>query len=347
MKIEITLNIVIHSALKKIKRSGMKIIALFILSFACSFTAWAQHNVFSAGSTQTLTITNGTIFSADSLVLIPSGNFTIASNALLETPVPMPGLPNNSITRVYYLNNPITFTGSVQIYYKLSELNSNTESSLKYADSTSGNYWLVSASSTVNTSSHFVQLTASSEMFVAATATQAGTILLLKLLSFTGSIAGNNVNLTWTVDQNEGSKSFTVESSIDGQSWQEVVVVEGSHIQGVYKYYYNDVDAAATTKFYRIMITALSEQISYSPIIEITNGNASNNVYIAANSNSATIYFVGMQPKNIRVINSAGQIIYNNNINRYQYEINNLLPGLYVAQYELNGIAATKKFVVW
>jgi hypothetical protein len=123
--------------------------------------------------------------------------------------------------------------------------------------------------------------------------------------------------------------------------------VEGSPVQGIYKYYYNDVEAAATTKFYRIMITALSEQISYSPIIEITNGNTSNNVYIAANNNSATIHFVGMQPKNIRVINAAGQIIYNNNISRYRYEVNNLLPGLYIAQYEINGIAATKKFIVW
>ena len=94
------------------------------------------------------------------------------------------------------------------------------------------------------------------------------------------------------------------------------------------------------------MLTALSGEVSYSSIIQITNSNNSNNVYVASNNNSATIYFVGTQPKNIRVINSAGQIIYNNNISLYQYEINNLLPGLYVAQYELNGIAATKKFVV-
>jgi hypothetical protein len=347
MKVEITVRIAASSAWEKIKREAMKIIALFILSFTCSVTAWAQHNVFSAGSTQTLTITSGTIFSADSLVLIPTGNFTIASNALLETPVAEPGLPNNSITRVYYLNNPITFTGSVQIYYKLSELNGNTESALKYADSTSGNYWLVSASSTVNTTSHFVQLAASSEMFEAATATQAGTILLLKLLSFTGTSNGNNVNLTWTVDQNEESKSFTVESSADGQVWEQVGVVEGSHVEGMYQYYYDDVDAAATTKFYRIVITALSGEVSYSPVIKIAKVNNTNNVYVAANNNSATIYFVGMQPKNIRVINAAGQIIYHYNISLNRYEINNLLPGLYVAQYEVNGITAAKKFVVW
>jgi hypothetical protein len=347
MKDEIALSIVASSASEKIKKSATSIIAFLILYLTCSFTLRAQQNVFSAGSTQTLTITNGTIFGADSLVLIPTGNFTIASNTLLKTPVPVPGLPNNSITRVYYLTNPITFTGTVDIYYKLSELNGNTESALKYGDSTTGNYWLVSASSTVNTTAHFVQLSASGEMFVAATATQAGTILLLKLVSFTGSSNGNNSNLTWTVDQNEESKSFTVESSTDGQYWHEVAIVEGSHIGGLYKYYYNDIGAAITTKFYRIILTALSGQISYSLAIQLSHDNNLNSVYINANNNSATIYFVGDQPKIIRVINAAGQIIYNNNISRYQYEINNLLPGLYVAQYQIHGTTETKKFIVW
>jgi hypothetical protein len=347
MKVEIAVSTPARSAWEKIKISVKKSVPLFILSFTCSLTALAQHNVLSAGSAQSLTITNGTIFSADSLVLIPSADFTIASNTLLETPVAMLGTPTNSISRVYYLNNPITFSGSIDIYYQLSELNGNTESALKYTDSTTGDFfWPVVASSSVNTTSHVVQLSASNEIFAAVTATQTGTSLQLKLLSFTGSINGNNVNLTWTIDQNEESKNFTVESSADGQSWQEAALVEGSHVQGIYKYYYNDAGAALTTKFYRIMITALSGEVSYSPIIEITNGGNINNVWVAANNNSATIYFAGMQPKNIRVINSAGQIIYNNNVSRYQYDINNLLPGLYFVQYEINGITSSKKFVV-
>jgi hypothetical protein len=81
-------------------------------------------------------------------------------------------------------------------------------------------------------------------------------------------------------------------------------------------------------------------------VIQKSNSNNSNNVYVAANNN-ATIYFAGMQPKNIRVINSARQIIYNNSINHYQYEIDYLLSGASFAQYELNGITTAKKFVAW
>jgi hypothetical protein len=346
MKVETTLSNPGRQGWEKIKRSEIKIIASIILSLT-SFTTEAQQYIFSAGSAQTLTIATGTIFSADSLVLIPTGNFTIASNNLIVNAIPIPGLPNNSITRVYYLNNPIVFTGSVEIYYKLSELNGNTESALKYADSTSGNYWLVAASSTVNTTTHFVQFAASNEMVVSATATQAGTVLALKLVSFTGSTNGNDNRLTWTIDQNQESKNFVIETSEDEQGWTEVAVVEGSNTDGTYQYYYNDADAAFTTKYYRLIINEFTGQGSYSPVIQITNDNNSNTVYVAANNNRAIIYFSGGQPTNIRVINVAGQIFYSNNAGRSQYEINNLLPGLYVAQYELNGISLTKKFIVW
>src|ERR1035441_7336551 len=105
MKAKITLSIVVSSALEKIKRTWMKVITLLILFVFGSLAGWAQHNVLSVGSTSSLTITSGTLFSADSLVLTPTGNFTMASNTILETPVPSPGYPNGTIDRVYYLNN--------------------------------------------------------------------------------------------------------------------------------------------------------------------------------------------------------------------------------------------------
>src|SRR5882724_2307362 len=103
-----------------------KIIVLIAFMNMCSVMVRAQHNVLSVGAANALTIKTSTIFSADSLVLTPGSDFTMSSNAILETPVPAL-VPGSSITRVYYLNNPIVFTGTVEIYYQLSELNGNTE----------------------------------------------------------------------------------------------------------------------------------------------------------------------------------------------------------------------------
>ena len=346
MKAKITLSIVVSSALEKIKRTWMKVITLLILFVFGSSAAWAQHNVLSVGSTSSLTITSGTLFSADSLVLTPTGNFTMASNTILETPVPSPGYPNGTIDRVYYLNNPVTFTGDIQIYYRLSELNGNTESLLNYSDSTIGSWWIVSWTGFVNTTSHYVQYPASSHTFVAATAAGAGTVLLLKLLSFTGNWDGDHVALTWLVDQNEELENFTVESSPDQQSWKTVNVVPGSLVAGQYRYNSNDHNAAFTTRFYRIKITELSGQTSYSPIIKISKSNIAGNMYIAGKNNGATIYFIGLQPKTVRVFNSAGQMIWMSNTGQNQYELNSLLRGTYFVQYELNGAIGAKQFVV-
>jgi len=324
----------------------MKVVAFLILCVTSSSIVFGQHNVFSVGSTTALTVTGGTLFSADSLVLSPGSNFTMASKSLLETPVPSAGYPNGTIKRVYYWNSPVTFTGTLQIYYQLSELNGNTESLLNFSDSTVGSWWLVTWTGFVNTTSHYVQYPASALTFNAATAAQTGAILLLKLLSFTGNWDVNHVALTWVVDQNEESKSFTVESSIDGQQWQTVSIVPGSLVTGQYKYLSNDYDAAFTTNLYRIKITGLSSEISYSPIIKINKSSIACNMYVVGKINGATIYFSGLQPKAVRLLNSYGQLVWMSNISHPKYELANLLPGVYFVQYEMKGAMGAKQFVV-
>jgi hypothetical protein len=193
---------------------------VFLILYSSATASLAQHNVFSVGSSKILTITAGTIFSADSLVLISSGDFTMSSNTLLETPVPTPGYPSGSINRVYYFGSPIIFSGNIFIYYQVSELNGNNESTLQYADSTIGSWWQISGSSIINPISHFVKQAVSAHSVIAATASQAGNVLALQLLSFTGYWQEDHTRLIWVINQNENSRSFTVESSDDEQNWQ-------------------------------------------------------------------------------------------------------------------------------
>jgi hypothetical protein len=270
----------------------------------------------------------------------------MASNAILETPVPVPGVPTGSIKRVYYLNSPVAITGLIQIYYQLSELNGNVESALKYMDSTTGSTWLIFGSSIVNTGSHFVQRPLSVRTFNGATASQTGLLLFLKMLSFTGYWVGDHVALTWIAEQNDGSKNFTIESSADEKNWQYVGIVPASLLEGQYKYDFNDYNADFTTRLYRIKMTELSGQISYSSILPITKSGPANNLYVVGKNNGAIIYFTGNQPKSIRVINSIGQITWRDNSSRNQYELNGLMPGIYFVQYELNGAVGVKQFMI-
>ena len=346
MKVKFTLAIIADSVMGKTKRAGIQFMVLFILFMTGSFVTLAQHNVLSVGAVQTLTVTSGTTFSADSLVLLPTSNFTMASNAILETPVPVPGVPTGSIDRVYYLNSPVAITGLIKIYYQLSELNGNVESALKYMDSTTGSAWLIFGSSIVNTASHFVQRPLSVRTFNGATASQSGILLFLKMLSFTGYWDGDHVALTWIAEQNDGSKNFTIESSPDEKNWQDVGIVTASSTEGQYKYDFNDYNADFTTRLYRIKMTELSGQISYSSILKISKRGPENNLYVVGKNNGATIYFIGNPPKDVRVINSIGQITWRDNTGRNKYELNGLLPGIYFVQYELNGAVGVKQFII-
>jgi hypothetical protein len=318
----------------------------FFLCFIFSSTLCAQHNVFSVGGSGSLTILGGTLFSADSLVLTPTGIFTMSSNAVLETPVPTAGSPFGSIDRVYYFNNPIVFTGNIQIYYKVSELNGNIENQLNYADSTIGSWWLVSSTGIVNTTAHYVQYPASSHSLIAATAAQGGEILLINLVSFTGFWDVDHVHLSWAIDENQDSKEFTIESSQNNQAWKAVAVIPGSQMAGEYDYGYNDYNGTFTTREYRIKITENSGDIIYSPIIEISRDLIPNRVYVVSKPHGATIFFPDLQPKGVRIFNAAGQLIWQSNSSQNKYDVNGLFESVYFVQYELNGINGVRKFIV-
>jgi hypothetical protein len=117
-------------------------------------------------------------------------------------------------------------------------------------------------------------------------------------------------------------------------------------VTGQYQYFFNDKDAAFTTRLYRIKVTDQNGMISYSQVIKINKGVAANSVFIVGKSNGAIIHFTGLQPKSVRVMNAAGQVIWNSNTRSNQYELNNVLPGIYFLQYELNGQTGVKKFAL-
>src|SRR5580658_3808586 len=114
--------------------------------------ASAQKQVLFVGNSSSMTIKSGTIFSADSLALTPVADFTLSSNTIQESSSPVGFAPAAGINRQYDFGSQITFTGTIQLYYQLSELNGDAESSLEYADSTNVLGWVPELASTVNTS---------------------------------------------------------------------------------------------------------------------------------------------------------------------------------------------------
>jgi hypothetical protein len=106
-----------------------------------------------------MTMSPGTVFSVDSLLITPSVPTTIGGLSVFRSNVPVPvGQGGSSISRVYSLSQPLTVTGTVGFYYRNDELNGHDAASLQLIhDPTTSGSMLVSQNGTVDTSLRFVE----------------------------------------------------------------------------------------------------------------------------------------------------------------------------------------------
>src|SRR5882724_2616103 len=318
----------------------MRLLLFAFLAF--SLATQAQRTIISVGNAPSLLIKSGFIFSADSLVLTPGADFTLSSNSIQVSPVPVAIAPSPSIARVYYLASQVTFTGTIQLYYQPSELNGNPESSLKYTDSALSGFWFAYPSSSVNTSLHYVQQAAAAQSFIGATASHQGVVLPLLLISFSGNWEGDQVKLEWTVDQKDEPANFALESSTDGYNWNKIGERAGTWSNGVFTYDFMDASPSSNIMFYRIDILHFSGQVTHSFIVKVQK-DISNNVRLVSGGNSMSVYFSGVLPTGIRLIDVPGRIIWSDMSSRQQYNVTSLFPGAYFLQYQIAGQWVTKQ----
>jgi hypothetical protein len=324
----------------------MKKILLFTTLLTGVLAVSAQKQVLFVGSTTSLTIKAGTVFSADSLVLTPGADLNLSSNTIQESANPVGFAPAAGINRQYDFGSQITFTGTIQLYYQPSELNGDSESTLTYADSTNVVGWTSEPASTVNTSLHYVQFVASAQSFAAATASGPSIDLALSLISFTGNWNEEDPVLNWVVAQSGGDISFNIESSVDGTTWNSIGTTNGLNNNGLGNYQFGDPNPSAKTMYYRIELTQPPAQPSYSNIVRLQKRSTGNNVILFTNGNSATVRFIGRMPGGIRLINVSGQILRSDMTSKPEYDLYGLNAGVYFLQYELDGQWTAQEFVI-
>lgn len=323
----------------------MRVYILSLVALAVSVAGRCQQTIFSVGSSSALTIKSGTVFGADSLVLTPGTDLTLSSNNIQVSHTAVNLAPVPGINRVYNLASQVSFTGTIQLYYQLSELNGNTESALQYTDSSVGSFWLASASGTVNTSLHYVQQVASARPFIGLTASTQGTVLALSLVSFAGLWQGDQVGLEWVINQTHDAAEYVVESSTDGISWKAIGTVPGQTGDGLYTYRFNDTDPLTGTVFYRLQINKASGLSFYSYIVKMQK-EEDLRVRLIALSKAVSVYFDGGQPTGVRILSATGETIRIDRTSRSHYEFSGLLSGVYFLQYELNGRLGARSFLV-
>ena len=219
-----------------------------------------------------LVIKPGTVFFADNIILTPSADFTLSNISLSRNTIVSHPVLNTYIARVYQFSastNP--FSGSIQINYQDgAELNGLSESDLQL-NVHNGFTWQQFASTTNDVVNNYV-LSASlpgvqlNELTLAAI----GAALPLRWRSFTAAKQQENVLLQWSTFSEQNSKSFILQTSSTGTTWNTLATVSAAgNSPSIHDYNYLHTSPATGYNYYRIVETNIDGKYNYSLVRKV------------------------------------------------------------------------------
>jgi hypothetical protein len=151
----------------------------------------------------------------------------------------------------------------------------------------------------------------SSETTVTINITE-GTILPVKLISFSGNLVSNKAQLTWQVADNETGSYFEVQKSNDGKSFEANTVMLCTAKAGTESYQFTGAALITGKAYYRLKTVNKDGSISYSKIIYLTSHavDHNNKISLLQNPVQNTLSFVytaaAAEETEIAIYNMAG-----------------------------------------
>lgn len=107
--------------------------------------------------------------------------------------------------------------------------------------------------------------------------------LPITLLSFSGTLKGNNVLLDWTTSSEINSKEFQVERSNDGISYRKIgVIAAAGNSASLKSYKYLDIEAT-DLNYYRLKLVDIDGYNKLSDIVTVKNNGLSQAVFPVTN----------------------------------------------------------------
>ncbi|PSL32874.1 T9SS type A sorting domain-containing protein [Dyadobacter jiangsuensis] len=248
----------------------MRIKTSIALALCCM---WAMEGRCQFVTGSDLYVKIGTVFSVDSLVLVPTEDLNLGNNySLTVSHTAVPGNPNASIKKKYVFNNPVNFHGTLGIIYDPAELNGNTESLLELANSWSDESGFTTmSSSTRDLGLHYVSKDVADLDIRLLTLVNAQSALPVTLAAFDAEKDEKRVKLTWRTSFEANSDFFEIQRSRDTKNWKVLdrVGSAGESSQQV-DYAYTDTDPIADIAYYRLKMIDRDGTFAFSQIRKVS-----------------------------------------------------------------------------
>ena len=145
----------------------------------------------------------------------------------------------------------------------------------------------------------------------------------------------NNVILNWTIAQKINAKSFAVEKSSNGSSWQQIGTMAINETDN--KYAYTDA-AAGDVNYYRLRMIDLDGKTTYSEILVVRLKNLTSNISLFPNPASHNVNItvgrdLSQQSFTINLFNHFGQLVAQRRIaggtSVLSFDVSNYIAGNY------------------
>jgi hypothetical protein len=170
---------------------------------------------------------------------------------------------------------------------------------------------------------------------------------------------GTGVQIEWSNLTERELINYTIERSVDGSNYSDIsVVLPKSNQNDKADYVQFDATPARGANFYRIRVLQINGKLIYSKILRVETGNVKQSFGLYPNpvsGNQVTLALSGIKSGqyNVKVINSAGQQIYQKQILSQGGSISQTLqlpsavkPGIYTMLVSSDGYMESKHFVV-
>ena len=132
--------------------------------------------------------------------------------------------------------------------------------------------------------------------------------LPIELISFNANANGDRVDLKWSTSAEINNDYFTVERSIDGKKWEEILTRAGSgNSSQIQEYYDVDYEPLEGLSYYRLKQTDYDGEYSYSNIVPVrfySNGNGTLSIFPnpVNSGNELALAFNGVEEEEVLLV---------------------------------------------
>lgn len=178
--------------------------------------------------------------------------------------------------------------------------------------------------------------------------------LPVELTSFTGSVLGDQIMLSWSTASQLNFRHFEVEHSINARDWNVLSSIDGEGTTSDLKEYaYTHTTPQNGKNYYRLRLVDLDETFEYSDVVSetINMGNTlsiSPNPTIGRNVRYA-LNFIPSESDQIVVYDLMGAVILENNVISFADELvlpGYLLRGTYLVRYKGQSVNLVQRLVL-